>query len=184
MTDEINERRRMKTELRRKDRAMKTPREMELLLERMRVGRLAVTTEEGPYIVAVNYFFFEGNIYFHSGWSGRKMEALRTDPRVCFIVDEIGPQVLWEQGCGISQVYKSVVCFGKAEFVEGQVEKRRILKKMVQKYVPSSYAFPPMKSQNIEKTAVVRIVIESMSGKENALSQAHTVIHNPSPETG
>lgn len=170
----------MRTALRRQDRAMKTPREMELLLERVPVGRLAITTEEGPYIVAVNYLFFEGSIFFHSGLSGRKMEALRADPRVCFMVDEIGPQVLWEQGCGISQVYKSVVCFGKADAVEGHAEKERILKKMVQKYVPSGYDFSPMKSENIEKTAVVRIVIESMSGKENAMSPAHTVIHNPS----
>ena len=107
------------------------------------------------------------------------MEALRADSRVCFMVDEIGPQVLWEQGCGISQVYKSVICFGKAEFVEGQIEKGRTLGKMVQKYVPSSYPFSPMKEQNIKKTAVVRVVIESMSGKENTLSPVYTVIKNP-----
>jgi nitroimidazol reductase NimA-like FMN-containing flavoprotein (pyridoxamine 5'-phosphate oxidase superfamily) len=172
----------MRTELRRKERAMKTPREMELLLERMPVGRLAVTTEEGPYIVAVNYLFFQGSIYFHSGMAGRKMDALRADPRVCFMVDEIGPQVLWEQGCGISQIYKSVVCFGKVEFVEGQAEKRAILRKMVQKYVPSRYPISPMKDENIKKTAVVRIVIASMSGKENALSPAHTVVNDPPPE--
>jgi uncharacterized protein len=174
----------MKTEPRRKDRAMKTPREMELLLERMPVGRLALTTEEGPYIVAVNYLYFDGSIYFHSGLEGRKMEALRADSRVCFMVDEIGPQVLWEKGCGISQVYKSVVCFGKAEFVQGQTEKGGILEQMVRKYVPPGYAAPPLKGKNIENTAVVRIVIESMSGKENALSSAHTVIAHPSPETG
>jgi nitroimidazol reductase NimA-like FMN-containing flavoprotein (pyridoxamine 5'-phosphate oxidase superfamily) len=119
------------------------------------------------------------HIYFHSGLAGRKIEALRADSRVCFMVDEIGPQVLWEQGCGISQVYKSVICFGKAEFVEGQAEKEGILKEMMQKYVPSSYAFSPMKNQNIKKTAVVRIIIESMSGKENSLSPGHTVISNP-----
>jgi len=161
---------------------MKTSREMELLLERMPVGRLAVTTEEGPYIVAVNYLFFAGSIYFHSGMAGRKMDALRADPRVCFMVDEIGPQVLWEQGCGISQIYKSVVCFGKVEFVEEQAEKRAILEKMVQKYVPSRYPISPMKDENIKKTAVVRIIIDSMSGKENALSPAHTVVNNPTPE--
>jgi nitroimidazol reductase NimA-like FMN-containing flavoprotein (pyridoxamine 5'-phosphate oxidase superfamily) len=174
----------MRTELRRKERAMKTAREMELLLERMPVGRLAVTTEEGPYIVAMNFLFLEGSIYFHSGLSGRKMEALRADSRVCFMVDEIGPRVIWEEGCGMSQVYKSVVCFGRAECVEGRVEKGRILEKMVQKYVPPSYAFPTMKDQNIERTAVVRIVIESMSGKENALSPAHTVVNHPFPEMG
>ena len=155
---------------------MKTSREMELLLERISVGRLAVTTEEGPYIIAVNYLFLEGSIYFHSGVSGRKMEALRADSRVCFLVDEVGPQVVWEQGCGISQIYKSVVCFGKAEFVEDPLEKRGILERMVRKYVPSSYPFSPMTDQNIKKTAVVRIVIESMTGKENVLSPLHTIL--------
>ena len=172
----------MKTEPRRKERAMKTSREMEILLERMPVGRLAVTTEEGPYIVAVNYLFFAGSIYFHSGMAGRKMDALRADPRVCFMVDEIGPQVLWEQGCGISQLYKSVVCFGKVEFVEEQTEKRAILEKMVQKYVPSRYPVLTMKDQNVQATAVVKIVIESMSGKENVLTPAHAVINNSTPE--
>jgi uncharacterized protein len=172
----------LRTEPLRRDRAMKTSREMELLLERMPVGRLAVTTKDGPYIIPVNYLFFEGSIYFHSALSGRKMEALRVDSRVCFLVDEVGPQILQEQGCGISQIYRSVICFGKAELVEGLIEKKRILGRMVQKYVPSSYSFPSMKDQNIEKTAVVKIIIESMSGKENALSPAHTVLLNRSSE--
>ena len=174
----------MRTEPRRMDRTMKTLREMELLLERMPVGRLAVTTKDGPYIVAVNYLFFEDSIYFHSGLSGRKMEALQADSRVCFLVDEVGPQVLWGRGCGISQVYKSVVCFGKTEFVEGPLEKRRMLERMVKKYVPSTYPFSPMADQNVKKTAVVRVVIESMTGKENVLSSLHTVLPDRSPEMG
>jgi hypothetical protein len=68
--------------------------------------------------------------------------------------------------------------------VEGHAEKGRILEQMVRKYVPPGYAVPPLEGKNIENTAVVRIVIESMSGKENALSPAHTVIAHPSPEMG
>ena len=34
------------------------------------------------------------------------------------VVDEVGPQVTWEKGCGVSQIYRSVTCFGRAEFVE------------------------------------------------------------------
>jgi nitroimidazol reductase NimA-like FMN-containing flavoprotein (pyridoxamine 5'-phosphate oxidase superfamily) len=166
----------MKTEPRRKDRTMNTRQEMELLLDRMPVGRLAVTAEDGPYVVAVNYQFLEGCIYFHSGLVGRKIEALRADPRVCFLVDDVGPQVLWDKGCGISQVYESVVCFGKAEFVEDQSEKKRILESLVAKFVPADYSLPSLDDQNVQKTAVVRIVIESMSGKANRLSPMHTVI--------
>ncbi len=157
---------------------MKTSRDMELLLERMPVGRLAVTTEEGPYVVPVNYLYFEGNIYLHSGQAGRKMEALQADSRVCFLVDEVGPQVTWAQGCGISQIYESVICFGKAEFVKEPVEKRRILEAMVRKFVPSDHPFPGLKDQNITNTAVIKIVIESMSGKANALTPAHKAINH------
>ena len=169
----------MRTEPRRKERRMKTSRDMELLLERMPVGRLAVTTEDGPYVVPVNYLFFEGKIYVHSGQAGRKMEALQADSRVCFLVDDVGPQVVWEQGCGISQIYESVICFGKAEFEEDPVEKRRILEAMVRKFVPADQSFPALKDPNIARTAVIRIVIESMSGKTNVLTPSHTVLNRP-----
>lgn len=174
----------MRTKPRRTDRTTKTSREMELLLERMPVGRLAIITEDGPYGVALNYLFFEGSLYFHSGPSGRKMEALRADSRVCFLVDEIGPQVLSQQGCRISQVYKSVICFGKAEFVTGLPEKRDILERMIKKYVPPGYPLSPMTDENVQRTAVVKIVIESISGKENVLSPSHTVLLNHSDKMG
>jgi hypothetical protein len=54
----------------------------------------------------------------------------------------------------------------------------RILDELVQKFVPANQAFSPMKNENIEKTAVVKIVVESMSGKANVLSSSHTVLLN------
>jgi hypothetical protein len=62
--------------------------------------------------------------------------------------------------------------------VEGPVEKMQILEKLMQKYVPANQPISPIKNQNIEKTAVVKIVVESMSGKANVLSSAHTVLLN------
>jgi uncharacterized protein len=166
----------MKTDPRRSERAMKTREEMERFLERMPVGCLAVTTEDGPYAVAMNYLFHEESIYIHCALAGRKIEALVRDSRVCFLVYEDGPQVAWDKGCGISQIYKSVICFGKSEFVEDPDEKKLVLGKMIQKYAPSNMAVPPMNDENIRRTAVIRIVIESMSGKANELASAHTVI--------
>jgi len=165
----------MTTEIRRKDRVMKTSREMEILLEEAEIGRLAVATKDGPYVVPVNYLFFGGNIYFHSALSGRKVESIRTDARVCFLVDQVGPQVIYEQKCGVSQIYKSVICFGKAEFVEDMIERRAMLERIVQKYLPASLS---MDEQNIRMTAVVKIVIERMSGKVHDFSPSHTVVFN------
>jgi len=150
---------------------------MEALLDRMPVGRLGLSTEDGPYVVPVNYVFAEGCIYFHSGRKGKKVEALRANPRVCFLVDEPGPQVRWEQGCGITQIYESVMCFGKAEFIEEIAERRRILEMLIGKYVPSDNHVPLL-DRNVENVAVVRIHIEWMTGKANRISSLHHKISN------
>ncbi len=166
----------MDTEPRRKDRKMKITREMELLLERMPVGRFAVTTDDGPYLVAVNYLFYDGSIYFHSAKEGRKLDALRADPRVCFLVDDAGPRVIYEKGCGITQIYESVICFGKAEVVEGGSEKKQILENLMRKFAPSDYPHSPVTDGDADRTVVVKITIESMSGKANTLSPSHTIV--------
>jgi uncharacterized protein len=165
----------MKTEPRRKERAMKSPEEMKSLLERMAVGHLAMTTQDGPYVVPLNYLFAEGCIYLHSGPKGRKIETLRNDPRVCFLADDAGPQVRWDKGCGISQIYESVMCFGKAEFVERPEEKRRILEMMVRKFIPPDSPLP-LGDENVAGTVVIRIQVEWMTGKANRISPIHTII--------
>lgn len=167
----------MRAEPRRKDRAMMDPGEMESLLNRGAVGQLALTTEDGPYVVPVNYLFADGCVYIHSGPKGRKIESLHADPRVCFLVDEVGPQVTWQHGCGISQIYESVMCFGRAEFVEGLEEKRRILEMMARKFVPAD-SLPALLDANIQNTRVIRIRVEWMTGKANCLSPIHTIVEN------
>jgi len=159
---------------------MNDAREMKAFLDRMPVGRLGLSTEDGPYVVPVNYIFAEGCIYFHSAPKGKKVEALRADPRVCFVVDEPGPQVTWEKGCGITQIYESVMCFGKAEFVEKIAERRRILEMLVGKYVPgdNKVRILDRSSKMIANIAVVKIHIEWMTGKANAISSVHQKISN------
>jgi nitroimidazol reductase NimA-like FMN-containing flavoprotein (pyridoxamine 5'-phosphate oxidase superfamily) len=157
---------------------MKTPQEMAALLERLPVGYLGLATEDGPYVVPVNYLFFEGSIYLHSGPKGRKIDALQADSRVCFAVNEVGPQVLWERGCGICQIYESVTCFGRAEFVEDPAEKRRILEEMTKKFVPASHASAPLEEQNVRRTAIIRIRVDGMTGKANRISSFHTILPN------
>lgn len=168
----------MKTEVRRKDRVMESPQQMEQLLEQAAVGRLALVTEEGPYLVPVNFLFLGGSIFVHCAQAGRKFEALKADGRVCFEVDEAGPQVLSARGCGISQLYRSVICFGTASFVEDRAEKHAILTRMIEKYVPASYQVSPMNEDNLANTALVKIAVDTMTGKGQALSPAHTVVVN------
>jgi len=156
---------------------MKDSGEMDRLLDRMPVGQLGMSTDDGPYVVPVNFIYADECIYFHSGLKGKKVEALRTDPRVCFVVDEPGPQVTWEQGCGITQIYESVMCFGKAEFIKDISERRRILEMLISKYLPGNNHVTLL-DRNVKNTAVVRLRIEQMTGKANRIGSMHQKISN------
>ena len=50
------------------------------------------------------------------------------------------------------------------------------MEKVVQKFVPANHPFSTMEDQKIEKTAVVKVLVKSMSGKVNVFSPSHTVL--------
>ena len=62
--------------------------EARALLGECRIGRLGCVDDGGPYVVPVNYVFHDDSIYVHS-LPGRKIKALRENPRACLQVDEI-----------------------------------------------------------------------------------------------
>jgi nitroimidazol reductase NimA-like FMN-containing flavoprotein (pyridoxamine 5'-phosphate oxidase superfamily) len=160
----------MKKKPRRKDRTIENRKEMEALLDRMAVGRLGLTTNEGPYVVPLNYLYADGCIYLHSSLEGRKMDILRDNPRVCFLVDEVGPQVEWDIGCGFTQIYESVMCFGSSELVEDHEEKRHILEQMIRKFTPSNHSLQSLDAKGVKATAVVKIQVDWMTSKANRLN--------------
>ena len=56
------------------------------LISRGAVGRLGCIDQDEPYVVPINYLLEERSIYSHS-LPGRKLDAMRSQPRVCLQVD-------------------------------------------------------------------------------------------------
>ena len=81
-----------------------SPEESYSLLRGSRVARLGCFDGAGPYVVPVNYAFDGECVYVHS-LPGRKVAAMRADPRVCIQVDEIRGDLEW----------RSVIAFGTYE---------------------------------------------------------------------
>jgi nitroimidazol reductase NimA-like FMN-containing flavoprotein (pyridoxamine 5'-phosphate oxidase superfamily) len=72
-----------------------------------------------------------------------------------------------------------VTCFGRAGFVEDLAEKRRILEKMIQKFVPEGHASTPLEDQNMRRTTIIKISIDWMTGKANRIDPSlHTILPN------
>ena len=142
--------------------AMTQP-EIDQFLTCARVGRVGVLSKEGPYIVPVGFAYSEGKIFFHTCQrEGLKMEAIRSNPHVCFEVDES------LSDCSLA---KSVIVFGRAEVIDDKDKMLPYLQKLIDKYrVPVSFGRYMSKGDRKakEELAMVRICLitpDKMTGQ-------------------
>lgn len=138
------------------------------LLDSAHVGRLGTVGRDGcPMVKPLNFVYWNGAIYFHSALEGEKMEDIKEEPRVCFEVDvSIAYARNLREPCNTDYLYRSVIVKGRAVRAESIVEKRDALRMLFKKYEPSRNVgeFPESK---IDMTAIVRIDITAMTGKED-----------------
>ncbi len=130
--------------------------EIEDLLRRSIVGRLAMTTNEGPYVVPLGYVYEKGKIGFHSSPKGRKVECFSGDRQVCFEVDEANPEITQ---------YKSALVFGTIEETKDRETKLQILRSLVEKYPTKKRRKIDFK-ECVDEAAVFLIVPEKATGKK------------------
>ncbi|RJP69595.1 MAG: pyridoxamine 5'-phosphate oxidase family protein [Candidatus Abyssobacteria bacterium SURF_17] len=140
--------------------------EMEKILERAAVGRLGLVTDEGPYIVPLNFAYRDGCIYVHTGIEGRKLEEIQKNPYVCFEVDELLEIVPNEQPCLFTTYYRSVITWGMARLVEDDAEKMKGLELLLKKYA-SNTKHEPVPEHALAIVNVCEIRVEKMTGKAN-----------------
>ncbi len=150
--------------MRRKDHEITDPRIIDEVLATAQVCRLAMIADGEPYLVPLNYGFRDDTLYFHSAPIGRKIDALARNNRVCFEVESPHEIVRHAQPCDWGVKVRSVVGYGRVEFVSDLEEKRRALDViMAQHGKPGANAYDP---RQLEAVAVLRLRIESRAGKQ------------------
>jgi len=131
-------------------------------------GRLATCGQAGePYITSVNHLVHERRIYFHCRLTGRKLENIQANPRVCFETScgEIVAET-HQSACGYTTRYNSVQAFGEARIVSGNARKAELLN-LLAKRLAAGKQFPPISEDQATKCAVVEIAVDRISGKMN-----------------
>ena len=148
--------------------------EVDAILRRCRVGRIATHGADGyPYITPLNYVYHDGSIYFHCARSGEKLDNLKRDSRVCFEVDiplaylDLDYYGDNPESCGVTQFYHSVVIRGRAEIVKEGDEKTSALEALVASHEPEGRAFRKITADTkaVGLCEVVAVRIERISGK-------------------
>jgi|GEM_PF-75482 len=147
--------------MRRKDKAM-SGEAVEKVLKSGRVCRLAMITNRGPYLVPLSYGYKDGMLYFHGAREGRKIDALKTDPRVWFEISTDVSLVKGKDPWSWTMAYRCVMGEGTAEFVTDAVEKEKALDILMRQFGSKNHFFPP---EEVKKTGIFRVRILAVSGK-------------------
>ena len=119
------------------------------VLKTCKICRIGTADDAGMMLVPMNFGYEVSGedvmLYFHTGLEGRKLRALRKDPRVCFEVDDKGELVCLgdrENPCKYSYVIHSAMGTGLMEFVEAPEEEKLALEKIVLHQTGRSLSVP------------------------------------------
>jgi hypothetical protein len=150
--------------MRRKDKEITDTRQIEDILNKGKFCHISMAKMDEPYLVTVNYGYMKNCIYFHSAPEGQKIDMIRKNPKVCFMVYTDDKIVPGENPCrDWSMKYRSVVGSGKAIILKNPEEKDEGLNILMDHY--SKKGPFEFNEKNLEETIVVKIEIEKISGK-------------------
>jgi len=125
-----------------------------------------VDPEGMPYLLPFNFGYADGIIYFHSAKVGRKIDILSLNPNVCveFSTDY---QLRFQNenvGCSYTMNYRSVLAYGKVEFIDDPDQKIRIMNYVMKNYASGDFVYSP---PSMHEVACWIVRIQKLEGRTN-----------------
>ncbi|NUK29534.1 pyridoxamine 5'-phosphate oxidase family protein [Parageobacillus sp. VR-IP] len=147
-------------------------------LQEALTGFLGLADGGEPYVVPLNFVWWNGCVYVHGAEEGRKIDIIQRNPRVCFTVSEHIGTMVHPVPAKTSTAYMSVMLFGKAEIVSDLDEATDALRQLLGKYVPG-YFHRPLSQQHVASyrssmgsvAVVIKIIPDLITAKEKPLEE-------------
>lgn len=132
------------------------------LLAKAEVLWLALTDEDGPHCVPVNFAEENGVIYIHTGKRGRKVECLNSGNLAAFSAAvDVRMREGGDDACDQGYLFKSVMGNGTPREVDGD-EKMRGLDLITVKYLGKQL---PYRDKALPATAVYAIDVKTATAR-------------------
>lgn len=152
--------------MRRKEREITDRKEIDQIISLGKVMHLALSDNNLPFLIPVFYAYDGTSLYFHSAKAGTKIDILKRNNNVCFEISVDNGIVESDMACDFEAKHRTVIGFGKAEFVESEDDKIAVLDRIVSQFTDKKFEYP---KGNLHATAVIRIDIESIKGKKHGV---------------
>jgi uncharacterized protein len=151
--------------MRRKDKEITDRKLIDDILSKSLICRVAMVDNERPYIVPLNYGYHDNAIYIHSASSGKKIEILRRNNKVCFEIDIEGDLIKNEVSCEWSINYRSLIGYGTIEIISDFDEKQAGLDIIMNQHGKSENNV--YKKSNVDSIVILKLNIEQITGKQS-----------------
>jgi nitroimidazol reductase NimA-like FMN-containing flavoprotein (pyridoxamine 5'-phosphate oxidase superfamily) len=148
-----------------KSKAIASTEEIEKIIGTCKFCNVAmVASDNSPYVIPMNFGYSGGFIYLHSSRTGRKIDILKTNNMVCvsFSTDH---ELRWqseEMACSYSMKYRSVLAFGKVEFIEEAERKIEAMNCIMRQYTSKEFTY---NEPSIREVAVYKVIVEKLEGR-------------------
>jgi nitroimidazol reductase NimA-like FMN-containing flavoprotein (pyridoxamine 5'-phosphate oxidase superfamily) len=139
--------------------------EIENIIQKCRYCSLAMVDLEGkPYVLHMNFGFRDKVLYLHAAPEGKKIDILKQNPDVCvaFSTDHL---LRWQNidvACSYTMKYRSVLLYGKVEFVEDMKQKEDALNVIMNQYTDENYRYSEPAIRNV---CVFTVKAERIEGR-------------------
>jgi nitroimidazol reductase NimA-like FMN-containing flavoprotein (pyridoxamine 5'-phosphate oxidase superfamily) len=125
-----------------------------------------LSDNNSPYIVPLCFGYKDKVLYFHGSQKGKKIDIIKKNQKVCFEFDTNTEIVKADNACHWTMKYRSVIGFGKAVLLEDTEEKRKAFNIIMSQYSDGTFEY---NDSILKKTFVIKVEIESMTGKQSGL---------------
>lgn len=117
-----------------------------------------------PYVLPFNFGYNNGVIYLHSSQKGLKIDILRKNPSVC-IAFSTDHQLRYQSenvACSYSMKYRSVLAFGKVEFIDDMDQKVEFLNTVMAHYTDREFKYNP---PALREVCTYKVNVEKFTAK-------------------
>lgn len=124
-------------------------------------GTLVMCLDNLPYAVPMNHAFVDGKFYFHCGLRGHKIDLIKQNPNVVYVVNAYrgAPETMTEDG-RCHGPWESLLAYGTARVIEDPDEKAIAFRAFMGQYGRPDYQ---MSEQARNDTAAIVITVTSMT---------------------
>jgi len=156
-------------------------------LNKIKVGHISTRDGNQPFINPTSFWYSKEDheIYFHSNAVGRMRFNAENNPETCFECYRSGRLLPSNLALEVSFQYECVIAFGRIRVIEDIDEKRAVLNELLQKFfgeMRSGEDYRPITNNELKRTSVYGIKIESWSGIRNWEERADQAEDNEWPD--